>query len=87
VPGHEPQYLLKRHLRSLDELVPLHTEYVGLTRDAAAASGARLCDAAAAFAALPAPHDRYFQKDGIHLTEAGDAEMARVLSGCLARLP
>ena len=42
-------------------------------------------DAAAAFTALPGPHDRYFHADGIHLTEAGDVEMARVLSGCLAQ--
>jgi len=87
VQGHEPEYLARRHVRSLAEVVPLHAQYVAMTREAAAASGAHLCDAAAAFAALPEPHDRYFQKDGIHLTDAGDAEMARVLSACLARLP
>jgi lysophospholipase L1-like esterase len=83
VQGHEPAYLARRHLRSLGELVPLHTAYVNATREAAAAAGATVCDAAAAFASLPEPHDRYFQKDGIHLTDAGDAEMARVVSGCL----
>jgi lysophospholipase L1-like esterase len=86
VPGREPVYLAKRHVRSLSEVVPLHAEYVAATRDAAAATGAALCDAAAAFAALPEPHDRYFHTDGIHLTLAGDVEMARVLSGCLARI-
>ena len=86
MPGHEPQYLAKRHVRSLADVVPLHTQYVGMTRQAAAASGAFLCDAAAAFAALPEPHDRYFHTDGIHLTDAGNAEMARVLSGCLAQV-
>jgi len=64
--------------------VPLHAQYVELTRRAAQATGAHLCDAAAAFSALPEPHDRYFQSDGIHLTAAGDTEMARVLSACLA---
>jgi lysophospholipase L1-like esterase len=87
VAGREPAYLAKRHLRSLAELVPLHAAYVQATRDAAAAAQAPVCDAAAAFAALPEPHDRYFQRDGIHLTEAGDVEMARVVSGCLQRIP
>ena len=86
VIGHEPAYLARRHVRSLAEVVPLHTEYLDATRLVAGQTGAVLCDAAAAFAALPQPHDRYFQKDGIHLTDAGDDEMARVLSACLAPL-
>jgi lysophospholipase L1-like esterase len=86
VVGHEPAYLAKRHVRSLSELVPLHAEYVQATRDAAATAGAPVCDAAAAFAALPEPHGRYFQNDGIHLTEPGNAEMANVVSGCLLKL-
>jgi lysophospholipase L1-like esterase len=84
VAGHEPEYLAKRHVRALSELVPLHQAYVRATRTAAAAAGARVCDAAAAFAALPEPHDRYFQRDGIHLTSAGDEALAQILSGCLA---
>src|SRR6476620_1467221 len=86
VAGHEPEYLAKRHVRALSEVVPLHEAYLRATRDAAAASGARLCDAAAAFAALPAPHDSLFQRDGIHLSTAGDEAMARVVFGCLADL-
>jgi lysophospholipase L1-like esterase len=86
-PGHEPVYLGKRHVRSLGELVPLHTAYVEATRRAAAGTGSSVCDAAAAFAALPQPHDRYFQKDGIHFTEAGDVEMAKIVSTCLKALP
>ena len=73
-------------MRALPELVPLHAAYVQATRDAAARTGAVTCDAAAAFAALPQPHDRYFQKDGIHLTDAGDAEMAAIVSRCLQPL-
>jgi lysophospholipase L1-like esterase len=84
--GREPAYLAKRHLRALSELVPLHAAYVQATRDAARLAGAAVCDAAAAFTRLPAPHDRYFQKDGIHLSEAGDVEMAKIVSGCLLRL-
>ena len=86
IAGHEPEYLAKRHLRALAELVPLHTEYVEATRRVARETGAPLCDAAAGFAALPQSHDDYFQKDGIHLTEKGDAAMARELSACVGRL-
>ena len=85
VPGHEPAYLARRHVRSLSELVPLHTAYVDATRRIAREVDAPLCDAAAAFAALPQPHDRYFRSDGIHLTEQGDEEMAAILTGCLLK--
>jgi lysophospholipase L1-like esterase len=83
VQGHEPEYLAKRHVRKLDELVPLHRAYVDATRAAAKDTGAVLCDAAAAFEALPAPHDVYFQKDGIHLTDDGDRQMAAVVAPCV----
>jgi lysophospholipase L1-like esterase len=87
VAGHEPAYLAKRELRTLSELVPLHAAYVQATREAAAAAGAPVCDAAAAFAALPGRHDLYFREDGIHLTLVGDVEMANILSACLLRVP
>ena len=83
VRGHEPAYLARRHVRSLSELVPLHAAYVDATKHAAGMAGAAVCDAAAGFAALPEPHGRYFQNDGIHLTEAGNAEMAQIVSRCL----
>lgn len=83
-PGREPEYLARRHVRALSDVVPLHRQYAQATQAAAIESGAVLCDAAAAFTGLPGAHDRYFQKDGIHLTPAGDEEMAKVLSGCLA---
>ncbi len=85
VAGHEPAYLARRHVRALSEVVPLHAAYVDATRRVAQQTSAPVCDAAAAFAALPQPHDAYFQKDGIHLTEAGDVVMARVISGCLVQ--
>lgn len=87
VEGHEPAYLAKRHLRTLSELVPLHAEYLDATRTVARETGTPLCDAASAFAALPLPHDRYFMKDGIHLTAAGDEEMAKLLAHCILSLP
>jgi lysophospholipase L1-like esterase len=82
--GHEPAYLLRRHVRRLSEVIPLHEQYVELTREAARQSGAVLCDAASAFAALPQPHDRYFRDDAIHLTADGDQLLAGVVSGCIA---
>jgi lysophospholipase L1-like esterase len=84
VPGHEPAYLLRRHVRSLADVVPLHQQYMQLTRDAAAAGGAVLCDAAAEFERLAPPRDRYFQADGIHFTPLGDRQLAQVVAGCIA---
>ncbi len=85
VVGHEPKYLKLRHVRNLADVVPLHQQYVELTREAAAAPGAVLCEAAGHFTALPPPHDRYFRPDGLHFTAAGDRELAVVVSGCIAR--
>jgi lysophospholipase L1-like esterase len=84
ISGHEPAYLLRRHVRALAEVVPLHNQYVAATRDAAKASGAVLCDAVAAFDALPPPRDQYFQRDGIHFTRAGDRQLAGIVSSCIA---
>lgn len=83
VPGHEPEYLLRRHVRRLADVVPLHQEYVRLTREAAEHEGAVLCDAAADFATLPQPRDRYFKADGIHFTPEGDLALARIVSPCI----
>jgi lysophospholipase L1-like esterase len=84
IRGHEPQYLALRHVRNLADVVPLHEQYLQLTRQAAAGTDAVLCDAAAHFAALPSPHDGYFRNDGIHFTADGDRELASVVSGCIA---
>jgi lysophospholipase L1-like esterase len=83
VQGHEPPYLLERHLRRLEDLVPLHREYVELTRRAGQTGHAVVCDAATAFEKLPAPTERYFRRDGIHLTEEGDGALATLLAGCI----
>jgi lysophospholipase L1-like esterase len=82
VRGHEPEYLKARHVRRLDEVVPLHQAYVEATRVAARANGATLCDAAAAFDGLETKRD-LFQRDGIHLTDAGDRAMADLLARCI----
>jgi lysophospholipase L1-like esterase len=83
VRGHEPAHLAERHLRRLDELVPLHQRYVDATRVAATERGSVLCDAAAAFAALPPPIGRYFMRDGIHLSPVGNDALAKVVADCL----
>lgn len=85
LPGQARRGLEKRWLRDSAELVPLHQSYVAAAREAAAKSGARLCDLEAAFAALPA-EDRslLFMKDGIHFQPAGDARLAGFVLDCLA---
>jgi lysophospholipase L1-like esterase len=83
VAGHEPDYLLRRHIQRLSDVIPLHERYVQLTREAARESGSVLCDAAAAFASLPGPHDRYFKTDAIHFTADGDQQLAAIVSGCV----
>jgi len=85
VAGHEPEYLLRRHVRRLADVIPLHQHYVQLTRDAARESGGVLCDAAAEFAALPGAHDVYFKADAIHFTPAGDQQLAQIVSACIMR--
>jgi hypothetical protein len=82
-PGAEPQYLSVRHLRHLQDLIPEHQRYVEATRRAAMASGAVLCDSAAHFASLPGSHAPFFRRDGIHLNEVGDRELAGLLAGCI----
>ncbi len=82
-PGREPAYLAERHLRRLDELVPLHLEYVEATREAARESRAVLCDAAATFDGAGSGRNRYLRRDGIHLTREGDEAMADLLAGCI----
>ena len=85
--GHEPANLALRHLRRLDELIPLHRAYVEATRDAGRAAGVQVCDAAAAFEALPQPAPRYFNHDGIHLNAQGNQAMADLLARCIEASP
>jgi lysophospholipase L1-like esterase len=83
VQGHEPVYLLHRHVQRLADVIPLHRQYIALTREAVLASGAFLCDADDAFAVLPGSHDRLFKADAIHFTPEGDRELAHIVSGCI----
>jgi len=82
--GHEPEYLARRHIRRIDELVPLHARYVEGTRRAGRDTGATVCDAAAAFDADP-QRGSYFEVDGIHLKRPGNRAMADLLVRCVER--
>jgi lysophospholipase L1-like esterase len=86
VAGHEPDYLLRRHVQRLADVIPLHQQYLELTRAAARNAGAFLCDAAAEFAALPGSHDYLFKADAIHFTPEGDRQLARIVSGCIVHV-
>jgi lysophospholipase L1-like esterase len=85
VKGSEPSYLATRHLRTLSELVPLHQAYVKTTREVALREGATLCDAVAAFETFSPPREQYFIRDGIHLSQAGNQQMARLVTECIER--
>lgn len=84
--GEEPQYLRKRHLKDLSQLVPLHQQYVDTVREVAAQTHAPLCDLFADFAMLPQQDlPKYFNKDGIHLTKGpgeGYDKLAEFVARC-----
>jgi lysophospholipase L1-like esterase len=84
--GREPEYLKGVWIHRLEDLVPLHQEYVEAVRGVAREDRAPLCDLAAEFAAL-VPERRYglFLKDGIHLNHRGAQRAAGLLAGCLER--
>jgi lysophospholipase L1-like esterase len=84
--GREPEYLKTRWFKDLDKLVPTHRRYAAIVREVAAAQGAVLCDLAAEFDKLPRERlDACFESDGIHFTDAGSEEAARVVFECFAR--
>ncbi len=84
--GREPQYLKGVWIHRLEDVVPVHQEYVDAVRGVARQDRAVLCDLAADVAALNRPH-RYaiFLKDGIHLNHRGAERAATLLAGCLER--
>ena len=79
-PGREPQYLAKRWLTDLKDLVPLHRRYVDAVRRVAAEEDAPLVDLHREFDRWPQRElDRFFRKDGIHLTIEGDRKIAELI--------
>lgn len=82
--GREPRCLAGRWVTDLDQLVPMHREYVQIVRTVAVAENVILCDLAAEFDGLPREEvgDRLFRNDGIHLTREGDRRIAQFLFEC-----
>jgi lysophospholipase L1-like esterase len=68
-----------------DDPTALHESYLALTREAAAAAGAEVVDAAAVFATLDA-WPEILMRDGIHPTQIGHLILASLLSEHLASL-
>jgi lysophospholipase L1-like esterase len=84
--GREPAYLKGIWIHRLEDVVPLHQEYVAAVRSVASEERAPLCDLAERFAALaPRRRDALFLKDGIHLNHRGAERAAAMLAGCLER--
>ena len=79
--GQEPPYLKTRHfLTNLEELVPLHQQYVQAVREVAAAENALLIDLYQEFNQLPRQDlDQLLQGDGIHLRPAGSQMIAEII--------
>jgi lysophospholipase L1-like esterase len=84
--GSEPAYLEERWIENLDDLVPLHQEYVEITRRVARETGTPLCDLARRFRdEVPESSlGRDFMEDGIHLTAEGNQKVAEFLFDCFA---
>lgn len=81
--GSEPKALSPLWITDLNELVPLHRQYVDIVRSVAREQNVILCDLTAEFDALPRErvHDMFW-KDGVHLTEDGNQTVARLLFEC-----
>ena len=84
--GQEPPYLADRWLTNLEDLVPLHQQYVQVVQEVAAAENALLVDLYQEFHQLPRPDlERLFKTDGIHLTPAGYQMIAELIDRQLAQ--
>ena len=79
-PGQEPARLAERFLTNLEDLVPLHRQYVQVVREVAAAENAVLVDLYGEFNQLPRQDlESRFLEDGIHLRPAGERMIAEVI--------
>jgi len=82
--GREPEYLKGVWIHRLEDVVPLHQEYVEAVRGVAREDRAVLCDLAGDIAAINGAHRRaIFLKDGIHLNHRGAERAAAMLADCL----
>jgi lysophospholipase L1-like esterase len=82
--GREPEYLKGVWIHRLEDLVPLHQQYVEAVRGVAREDRATLCDLAAEFTALGRQRRAVlFLKDGIHFNHRGAQRVATMLADCL----
>lgn len=78
--GYEPAYLSKRWLDDLNELIPLHQKYVQAVRDIASKEHVLLIDLYAEFNQFNQEDlNKFFLKDGIHLTSEGNRKIAEMI--------
>lgn len=78
--GQEPAYLARRWMIDLEDLVPLHQQYVQVVREVAAEENAPLVDLHEKFSQLPRRDlEQLFIADGIHLTSEGDRKIAEFI--------
>jgi lysophospholipase L1-like esterase len=82
--GSEPAYLEERWIDDRAQLLPLHQEYVKITREVAVETGAPLCDLERKFRTASSEGDLsgYFMDDGIHLQPEGSQKVAEMLYEC-----
>ena len=84
--GEEPEYLAERWLNDLNKLVPIHKKYVQAVRDISSNEDVLLIDLFAEFERLPQEDIiKFFQKDGIHLTEQGHKKIAEFIYNYFVR--
>lgn len=79
--GREPQELKERFLSNPADLIPLHRRYVEVVRELAREEGVAILDLAQIFDDLPRSEveEKYFMRDGIHLSYEGNKIIAESL--------
>ena len=79
--GNEPAYLAERWLNDIEELVPIHQQYLQVVREVALDNNIPLLDLAKEFEGLPEKDlkTKLFQMDGIHLQPSGDEKIAEYM--------
>ncbi len=83
--GEEPAYLEGQWIFDLNDLLPLHKQYVQAVRDVALKENVLLVDLYSEFQKLPQDEwSTYFKKDGIHLTKEGNRKIAELLYASFA---
>ncbi len=80
-------YLEERWVRDVDELIPLHRQYVSVVRKVAESEDVVLCDLQREFMKEPREKvlQEFFHDDGIHLRDAGNRKVARLLFHCFQK--